>query len=48
MRDIYRQAEKIPGAMRSQEIAGEAIRIAANVGTKVLKGLWKKATGAGR
>jgi len=48
MRDIYRQAERIPGVMLSQEIAGEAMRIATNVGTKVLTGLWKKATGARR
>jgi hypothetical protein len=47
MRDTYRLAERVPGVMLGQEIAGEVMRIGATVGTKVLKGLWKKAMGAG-
>jgi hypothetical protein len=47
MRDTYRQAERVPGVMLGQEIAGEIMRIGATVGAKVLKGLWKMAMGAG-
>jgi hypothetical protein len=48
MRDTYRRAERVPGVMLGQEIAGEVMRIGTNVGTRVLKGLLKKARGAGR
>jgi hypothetical protein len=48
MRDAYRQAERVPGVMLGQEIAGEAMRITAKVAGKVLNGILKKAMGAGR
>ena len=48
MRDAYRQAERVPGVVLGQEIAGEAMRITAKVAGKVLNGILNKAMGAGR
>jgi hypothetical protein len=48
MRDAYRQAERVPGVMLGQEIAGEAMRLTAKVAGNLLNGILKKAKGAAR
>jgi hypothetical protein len=48
MRDAYRRAERVPGVMVIQEIAGETMRITTKLGTKLLRGLLRKVPGAGR
>jgi hypothetical protein len=48
MRDTYRLAERVPGVMLGQELAGEAMHLAAKTATKIWNGLRKKAMGAGR
>jgi hypothetical protein len=48
MRNSYRQAERVPGVMLGQEIAGEAMRLTAKVAGNILNGILKKAMGAGR
>jgi len=45
MRDAYRQAERVPGVMLGQEIAGGVMQITAKVAWKVLNGIRKKGDG---
>jgi hypothetical protein len=42
--NLYRRAEQIPGVMRSQAIAGTAIRGTVRVSKKVAGTLWKRVT----
>jgi hypothetical protein len=48
MRTAYTRTERIPGVMRGQEIAGEAMHVVVKTGKKLVGGIWRKVTGAGR
>jgi hypothetical protein len=48
MRRAYTRAERIPGLMQGQEIAGEAMHVVVKTGKKLAVRIWRKVTDTGR